>query len=387
MEDQGYLVRGPLALVLQVSRFLGVAPLRWERQGNGYYIRNSSFMSHYSRILLMIMSNGLFTDILSAIGLILDMFNFGTKKAVRVHTMSSLFIWLVDFVLVLIVTGLGVYQGPYRMTRLMQYLKNIEKVNIRLKNVPGLPTDRWLTIGIVVITIGLYLLMGLDFGYYILDAIAHGKEMIVVYIYGCQYFKYGMALFLHLQIALVIFQAKSGLQTINDRLRELVSLREIADCYVTICNVVSDINKENGILLIVMYVSFVSYLVISNYYLIAAMCSPIGFMRNFNIALQFIWCIYHSMKIFLLIEPCHRTHEQMDETRVLASQLTYRMTRPGQPLPAELETFQKQLILYNPTYSPLSICTLNRSQIAAIVAGVTTYLLIIVQQRLIDECG
>ncbi|XP_013167697.1 PREDICTED: gustatory receptor for sugar taste 43a-like [Papilio xuthus] len=135
-----------------------------------------------------------------------------------------------------------------------------------------------------------------------------------------------------------------------------------------------------------MYISFITYLVVSIYYLIAAVCSPTGFMRNFNIVLQFIWCTYHCFKIFLLIEPCHRTHQEMEETRVLASQLTYRMTPPGQPLPVELETFHKQLILYNPSFSPLNICTLNRSQIAGIIAGVTTYMLIIVQQRLIDEC-
>nr|WCC57928.1 gustatory receptor 4 [Papilio polytes] len=411
MEIPGYLVRGPLALVLQISRIHGVAPLRLEPRNNEYYAQNSSFMTHYSRFILIILSKKAsflikITDILTLIGLVLDLFDVRTKKAIRVNTISSLVVWLIDVTSILIITGLGVFQGPYRMTRIMEHLKNIDKVKLKLKKIKA-PRKQKLSVTIIFIMIGMYILMAGDIGYYVMDAMTHGKSMIVVHLYGSQYIKYSMAFFLHMQIALVILSAKSAFKTINDRLRELIqlldlkcshkltsieflsaenSLREIADCYVTICNIIKDINEDNGILLIAMYMSSITYLVVSNYYLIAALCSPIGFMRNFNIILQFIWCVYHSFKILLLIEPCHRTHEQMEETRVLASQLTYRMTPSGEPLPAELDTFHKQLILYNPSFSPLNICTLNRSQIAGIIAGVTTYLLIIVQQRLIDEC-
>nr|WCC57868.1 gustatory receptor 4 [Papilio memnon] len=349
MEIPGYLVRGPLALVLKISRIHGVAPLRLEPRSNGYFAQKSSFMTHYSRFLLII----LITDILTFIGLVLDLFDVRTKKAIRVNTIPSLVVWLIDVTSILIITGLGVCQGPYRMTRIMEHLKNIDKVNLKLKKFK-VPREQKLSVSIIFIIIGLYSLMAADFGYYVMDTLTRGKSMIVVYIYGSQYVKYSMAFFLHMQIALVILSAKSAFKTINDRLRELIQLLDSK--------------------------------VVSNYYLIAALCSPIGFMRNINIILQFIWCTYHSFKILLLIEPCHRTHEQMEETRVLASQLTYRMTPSGEPLPAELDTFHKQLILYNPSFSPLNICTLNRSQIAGIIAGVTTYLLIIVQQRLIDEC-
>nr|WCC57814.1 gustatory receptor 4.1 [Papilio machaon] len=405
MANPGYLVRGPLALVLQISRYHGVAPLKLEPRNNGYYAQNSYFMFHCSRFLLIILSNYIITDILTFIGLVMDLFHVGTKKAIRVATTSALVIWLVDVTSITTIASLGVFQGPYRMRRIMEHLKNIDKINLKLKKIKGLPREQKFKVAIVCIMIFLYVLLGVDFGYYVMDTMTRGKGMIVVYIYASQYFKYSMALFLHLQIALVILLAKSALKTINDRLRELIqlldlkcsyiflidystenSLRDIADCYVTICNIVRDLNEENGILLISMYLSSISYLVVSIYYLIVAVCSPTGFMRNFNIVLQFIWCIYHSFEIFLLIEPCHRIHEEMEETRVLASQLTYRMTPLGEPLPAELETFHKQLILCNPTFSPLSICTLNRSQIAGIIAGITTYMLIIIQQRLIDEC-
>nr|WCC57712.1 gustatory receptor 4.1 [Papilio dardanus] len=402
MENSGYLVRGPLALVLQISRFQGVAPLRLEPRSNGYYAQNSSFMALYSRLLLIILSKYKFTriitkdfiiaDILTFIGLILDVFLIGIKKAIRVNTLSSLVIWLVDVASILIITGVGVFQGEDRMTRIMTHLKNIDKVLTKSFKIKGLPKESNRSLSFVCIVIAMHILMFVDFGYYVMKAITREKGMLVVFIYGCQYFKYSMSLYLHLQITIIILMAKSSLKTLNDRLRELLqvldykSLREIGDCYVTIVNIIKDINEENGVLLIAMYISFITYLVVSNYYLIAAVCSPVGLMRNFNIVLQFIWCIYHSAKILLLIEPCHRTHEEIEETKVLASQLTYRMTPPGEPVPVELVTFHKQLILYSPSYSPLNICTLNRSQIAGIIAGVTTYLVIIVQQRLIEEC-
>ncbi|CAH2051816.1 unnamed protein product, partial [Iphiclides podalirius] len=185
----------------------------------------------------------------------------------------------------------------------------------------------------------------MDFSAYYLGSRALKKEMAIVYTMGVHYSEYVVALLLVLQIVFAIGSIQSGFKTINDALQELIDtriidsdqdknknasrsldnltvgkyIRALAVSYNSLCNDVKTCNVDNGRMMFIMLGAFTMYLIVSSYYLVMIYCLPDILHRNlFYVCLQLMWCSFRFTKIFILVESCHRTHEEM-----FAGMITY----------------------------------------------------------------
>ncbi|XP_075984120.1 gustatory receptor for sugar taste 43a-like [Anticarsia gemmatalis] len=91
------------------------------------------------------------------------------------------------------------------------------------------------------------------------------------------------------------------------------------------------------------------------------------------------WVIYHAGNLLMIVEPCHRTCQQVTRTKHLISQLLRFSPAEHYSLMSELELFYKYLMSSEIVYTPLNMFNLNRSIIAAILGSITTYIVVIIQ--------
>ncbi|XP_068623848.1 uncharacterized protein [Battus philenor] len=324
-------VRGTLAIVLRISKFHGAVPLHLEPCGDGYIARVSK-SGACTWIFLVLIS------VTIGAGLVMDLHVFGTSTAIRVKTTSSMIVWLSDLVTLFTIAVVGVIQGESRMKKALKILNAIRKLYVKHFLTEKHPSLSYNSLP----------------GDNIRSATMRNKWIS---------------------------------QTDDVSARD--SIRRLSDSYILLYKVVGNFNDDNGLLLLILLASYIGYTFITNYYIIRDICAPdlINKWKNVSsILIPVEWTVLRFIEIFAVIESFHRTHDEMSATQVLLSKAIYCMTPVGQPMCTELNTFCKQILLYKPLFSPLSICTLQRSQLAGIIAGVITYMIIIIQYRLIEEC-
>ncbi|CAK1541090.1 unnamed protein product [Leptosia nina] len=104
--------------------------------------------------------------------------------------------------------------------------------------------------------------------------------------------------------------------------------------------------------------------------------------QQYNVALgvarKIYWFVIISMRIICLCEVPHRISSAMSETQELLTKLK-RKFHDMYEIRNELDLFFRTTQLNNTTFSPLSVCTLNRDLIATILGCAATYLIAIIQ--------
>ncbi|XP_068623854.1 uncharacterized protein [Battus philenor] len=298
-------VSGTLAMVLQISKYHGAAPLHLKPRGDGYIARASK--------------PGPLGTI--GVGLVMDLHVFGTHAAIRVKTTSALIVWLSDLGTLFAIAVIGVIQGETRMKKTLKILKGIEKISEDIGYKYKNPRDSLFDKKPTQIKNSLLCVS-------VIPPATYTKKWID--------------------------------QLDDDSARD--SIRRLSDSYILLYKVVGNFNDDNGLLLLMLLASYIGILI------------PV------------VWTVLRFIEILAMIESFHRTHDEMSTTQVLLSKAIYIMTPAGQRMCTELDTFCKQILLYKPSFSPLSICSLQRSQLATIIAGIVTYMIIILQYHLIEEC-
>ncbi|NP_001091791.1 candidate olfactory receptor [Bombyx mori] len=427
------MVPPSLALALRVSRLAGIAPLKFVAKQSNIMIRLSTSLCVYSYLLVTAL------NVCTLIAVMID-FSVPVKLSIRMQTETKRFVWIADVVIMGILSGVGVYTAPIQMRRLIAYLHRIHKINSDLGTYSSSLTDKMLhrlTIGMLLIT---SVIIVTDFTFVMYLADLNHRQLLIAIMYWCYYCSYFIAHLLEMQFVLIAALALSSLKLVNNGLRTLLhqsgieslteipnsneqhtanailpqppkksvnnsidtlafvvtkrsvrfptagwmdqrTIRRLALSYGSICEVVRQIDNNNGIIVLLLLASFLLHLVVTPYYLIISFVteSPhTGFEKVLNPILQTVWCLYHTFGLVMIIEPCHRTHEEMETTRELVSRVMC-SADPRDPISIELEMFFRQLVLNKASYAPLKVCTLTRSLVATILGSITTYLIVIVQ--------
>ncbi|XP_075984925.1 gustatory receptor for sugar taste 43a-like [Anticarsia gemmatalis] len=155
-----------------------------------------------------------------------------------------------------------------------------------------------------------------------------------------------------------------------------VMIQRLILLYCSLCDVVRIVAKSHGVLLVQMLLVFLMYLVIAPYHLITRLFNT-STSELYSALLQFAWVVFHFSNLVVTVEPCHRTHEEMENTKNLVSKLI-RLTPSGEhELTFKLQQFYRHLILNDVTYSPLRMFTLSRGLIMTILGSITTYLVVL----------
>ncbi|XP_061722629.1 gustatory receptor for sugar taste 43a-like isoform X2 [Cydia pomonella] len=160
------------------------------------------------------------------------------------------------------------------------------------------------------------------------------------------------------------------------------AIRRLAALHGSLCEVVQRIDRSYGLPLVVILLSTLLHLIVTPYFLIMEII--VSTNRIHFLVLQFLWCVTHMLRMFVVVEPCHYTITEGKRTEQLVCQLmTYAPS--GGALPSRLELFSRQLLLRSVNYSPLGMATLDRPLVASVIGAVTTYLVILIQFQRYDS--
>ncbi|XP_046964402.1 gustatory receptor for sugar taste 43a-like [Vanessa cardui] len=160
----------------------------------------------------------------------------------------------------------------------------------------------------------------------------------------------------------------------------LKRFRDLTRAYVSVCVAVKGLNDTRGGIMFTLFsansllftmhlFSFIDFL-------------PLTSGRSYHTAVvcvQMLWCVYHFSMAVLFIEPWHRISSEVNEIGVLLTKLNFNVTPVGKRIPLELDLMFKQLLLNQPTMSPLDLVTIQRSLHTATISFITTYFVIMVQ--------
>ncbi|KAF9810585.1 hypothetical protein SFRURICE_021038 [Spodoptera frugiperda] len=157
-----------------------------------------------------------------------------------------------------------------------------------------------------------------------------------------------------------------------------IMIRRLGLLYCSLCDVVRHVNDSYGTVLVAMLLCLLLHLVITPYHVITNIFNKSRSDRS-SPTLQLNWVVLHFINLLLIIEPCHRTHEEMRRTRHLISQMLRHTTTDNNGLLSELQIFYQHLSLNEVSYAPLKMFPLDRTLIVTILGSITTYLVVVVQ--------
>ncbi|CAF4828176.1 unnamed protein product [Pieris macdunnoughi] len=99
--------------------------------------------------------------------------------------------------------------------------------------------------------------------------------------------------------------------------------------------------------------------------------------------LEIFWCTQTVVKSFLFCEGPHQIHSKLQETQDLIARLKNKYHEDT--ISNELHLFLRLTRLSRPTFTPLSVCTLNRGLVAKILGCTATYLIAFMQLEVNDK--
>nr|XP_049699385.1 gustatory receptor for sugar taste 43a [Helicoverpa armigera] len=430
--DTECVVTGTLSMMLRMSQIAGVAPLSFRRTHGGWYIRTSRAANCYGKALSFCLW------FLSSFTIAIDIL-IQPERSFRTRTNSTRIVWLADVATVAIVVCAAAFTGISRMRCLTVYALKLEEINLRLTLFHEEPSNeanrRLIAVSSMIFVVSTILV---DYSIFIYQVITeHGKIVT-----SCMYIFYNISTIVQ-QVILVTFSETvtsvlTSLQMLNNCLKNLLqeildsseltncaqnydsyinmnpnrsaipnksinsvvdtmavykgyrkssikavpsTIRRLALLYCSICDVIRLVNDSHGLILVALMLCLLLHLVITPYHVITNICEFINKERSDRSSplLQLNWAVLHFVNLLLIVEPCHRTHEEMEQTRHLISQMIRYTPSEHSLLLTELQMFYQHLILNEVSYAPLKMFSLNRSLIVTILGSITTYLVVVVQ--------
>ncbi|CAH2238378.1 jg18024 [Pararge aegeria aegeria] len=429
------VVGGAHAFILRISSFFGLAPLRFESRSTGFTVGISNAMCIYSYILVTILV------ICTIFGLVAEI-NVGVDLSVRMSSRMSQFVGTCDVLVVVLTAGAGVYGAPKRMRNMLKFMESVASVDTSIGAQYSLVTERKLCAVLIAILLFFSVLIADDFCFYALQAKRIDRQWDIVTNYIGFYLLWYVVMILELQFAFTALSVRARFQAVNGALaltakhisiplekvkdptslnifairvaaesrrcannvsllvdtlpgkenaviiRKAVSgepklvvppceaIRRLACLHGALCNVVHRIGNSYGLPLIVILISTLLHLIVTPYFLIMEII--VSAHRIHFLVLQFLWCVTHVLRMFVVVEPCHYTITEGKRTEGLVCRLMTSTPSTGM-LPSRLELFSRQLMLQSVSYTPMGMCTLDRPLVASVLGAVTTYLVILIQ--------
>ncbi|CAH0595486.1 unnamed protein product [Chrysodeixis includens] len=423
------VVSGALGLVLRMSQLAGVAPLGFQKVREGWRVHVSYAASLYGRVL------GSLLCVMSIAAIAVDIC-YQPEKSFRTRTDSSRVVWVADVGVVGLVVGTATFTGLNRMRSFTSYVLHLQKINLKLNHYyPKQSHERSQMLIVISSMILTVFTIFLDYGIFMYHVVQENQKVALssLYVfYNISSVVLQITLLQFSQIATSVYIAVETLnKCLNSMLQEVLSkscdvnnfitqkenrvnsytnnynvpfkfinnvidtlpvcqvpiepmkpspqtIRCLALVYCSICDVVRQVNSSFGLVLVALLLSLLLHLVITPYHVITNIFNADRSDCS-SPSLQVNWAIMHFTNLMLIIEPCHRTHEGMEYTKHLISQMTRFSSPRHDALLTELEVFFRHLMMNEFTYAPLKLFPLNRMLIVTILGSITTYLVVMIQ--------
>ncbi|KAG6455322.1 hypothetical protein O3G_MSEX009142, partial [Manduca sexta] len=294
--------------------------------------------------------------------------------------------WVIDLAVVTIIAIVGGYQAPAHMRRLIDFVNRVQQITSDLHASSKCPksSDDRMYCCVVFALIFLFTVLFGDLLSYIYIAIEKEERVWVAVMYSGYYCSNVITRLIKVQFMLTATYVLSALRLINSKLNNLQkkydqyhvtsvgesdaqTIRHLSLSYGAVCKIIKEIDKSYGTVLLLLLGMMFLHLIVTLYYIINDIIGidSTGYDKFETFTkpiLQAIWCTFHTWNLFMIIEPSHKTHEEVERTRELISQ--FMCTLPlqmSEPLQMELEVFGKRLLLDCVAYSPHQVLTLTRS--------------------------
>ncbi|XP_026740829.1 gustatory receptor for sugar taste 43a-like [Trichoplusia ni] len=421
------VVSGALGLVLRMSQIAGVAPLGFQKVREGWRVHVSTAASLYGRVL------GFILCAMSVTAITVDIC-YQPENSFRTRMNSSRVVWVADVGVVGLVVGTATFTGLNRMRSFTSYLLHLQKINLKLNYYyPKQSHERSrMLIVIASMTLTVFTIF-LDYGIFMYHVVNENKKVALSSLYVFYNISSVVLQIILLQFSQIATSVCIAVERLNKCLKGMLqevlnnssdvnnfitqkeklansylysvpfksinnvidtlpvckvpiepmkssppAIRCLALVYCSICDVVRQVNSSFGLVLVALLLSLLLHLVITPYHVITNIFNADRSDCS-SPSLQVNWAIMHFSNLMLIIEPCHRTHEGMEYTKHLISQMT-RFTPPKyDALLTELEMFFRHLMMNEFTYAPLKLFPLNRMLIVTILGSITTYLVVMIQ--------
>ncbi|KAG6438529.1 hypothetical protein O3G_MSEX000039 [Manduca sexta] len=314
-----------IGVVLRISQAFGVAPVRLTVKPDGYVVQFSPSVSLYGYAIIIAFS------LTSVIALGFDL-SVPVGQSVRMRSETRRVVWVVDLAIVTILGIVRGYQAPAHMKSLIDIVNRVQKS-------PETSDNRQYRYVIIALII-----------------------LFTIMIFDCFNIIYITMTKEHRDF----FSPAKG--------EDAQTIRHLSLSYGAVCEIIKEMNKSYSTVLLLLIGSFLLHLIVTLYYIITNIffkdIEYCMFEKIITPILQVVWCAFHTWDLVMVVEPCHRTHEEvcfMERTKELISQFMCTLTlKVSDPMQVELELFCRRLMFSQVKYSPHQVCTLTRSLIATV---------------------
>ncbi|CAH0402640.1 unnamed protein product [Chilo suppressalis] len=194
-------VSGPLALVLHVSRVVGVAPLRFRRSGGAWRVKMSMAACIYTFLIATTINLG------ALICLLLDN---STRNLSPIRRFTRL--W--DFLLVVAIASVVAYGAPRRLKETISCLARIGKINASTLKKPSRKTV--LSATFIICFIILVVLFTLDYKIFVSGSAFKYSITTPTYFYFTYFYAYLMLVLFETQYVLIAFEVANAFQELGN---------------------------------------------------------------------------------------------------------------------------------------------------------------------------
>ncbi|XP_055306380.1 gustatory receptor for sugar taste 43a-like isoform X2 [Sitodiplosis mosellana] len=145
-----------------------------------------------------------------------------------------------------------------------------------------------------------------------------------------------------------------------------------ADVHELLGKAMVNVSSEFGVTILVLLISCLLHLVVTAYFFFLEV---FGDRKDtFYTTVQILWLIFHSLRLLLIIEPCHRIGAEAGRTVEIVCDL---LRKKGEHY--ALKNFWQQLIADNTFFSACGICRIDRPLLTTLGGAIATYLVILLQ--------
>ncbi|KAL4711901.1 hypothetical protein ACJJTC_006070 [Scirpophaga incertulas] len=422
-------VSGALYIVFRASQLIGIAPVAFKKKDGVWFLTVTPLLCAVCYFTGIVVNVGAIT------GVIIDLM-LG-HRAARGRSPTRRFVWLTDAAIVLLTAAIASFRAPRRLTSTIICLKKIQKLKLLPHKHSEWMAEKKLVVIVILFILFILTLLGSDYYEFLIVVFAKNIERKSACLYVCYYIAYTMLIILEMQYvfsALEIYKALKLLNNfieelsqtlklhnelpnsqkiINDRMTILPSKyvntiidsitntkensgikilfttksinQSISRCtsiYGTICDVARQLDDSFGLEIVLLLISLLLHLIITPYNLLMNLYADKETEIQ-TLVMQLLWCSLHFTCAAAIVEPSHRAQVEEYHTSMLISEMIIDTDDPE--ISKELEKFSRHLLLNKVSFCPLSVCTLNRSVVAAIMGSVATYLVIIIQFQLSER--
>ncbi|CAH0402662.1 unnamed protein product [Chilo suppressalis] len=418
-------VSGALGLVLRLSQLVGIGPLRFRKRNRDWFVSLSPSLCLISYVAATVLNTAALT------GLLLDL-QARPSKSARVSSPTLKFVWVSDYIVVLVIASVAAYGAPRRLTTTILCLARIQKINT---GVSSKSSNEWKT-SLLLTAFLLYVacVLTADYCIFLRAVFLSDRAFTAACLYSFYYFAYFLLVLLEMQYVFSALEVSKTMGRLNKLIGEVEhmltmhyaslkkiesndpiklplkydnlmidsmdtfkfdsgmtvglasksiseTIRRLALTYMEVCEVVRQLDSSHGVGVLLLLLSFLLHLVITPYHLIVKITSSRGI--DAAAALQVLWCGLHIACTFIVAEPSYRIQLDVQRTNLLVSHMLFKSN--DAQVYKELEKFSMYLTLNEVIFRPLGVCRLTRSLVTSIIGSVATYLVIIIQFQLSEQ--